>query len=130
MKLKQRTVIFIKSSRNAVIGLVRQILERYHVVTIYGAGNGKVEVKMRETAKRNFFYAGEVFMTECRVQINNSLGIGIVSGNDYELAFNLAVIDCAYNAGLEETAGWEELLLQEDDLTRNPEVTYSRQVLA
>lgn len=71
-------------------------------------------VKMREAAQKSLFYLGEVFVTEAKVQIKDKLGIGIVTGNNQELAYYLAVIDAAYNAGLEETANWEQRLLDEE----------------
>ncbi len=59
-------------------------------------------IKMRETAKRELFYLGEVLVTEAKVSINGTLGMGIVVGDNEELALNLAIIDCATNAILKK----------------------------
>ncbi len=39
--------------------------------------------------------------------------MGLVVGKDEELAYNLAVIDAAYQAELPETNAWREMLLAE-----------------
>ena len=71
-------------------------------------------IKMRETAKKSLFYLGEVLVTETKVQINQSFGIGIVVGDEEELSYQLAVIDAAYEANLVETKKWT-LLFEEEE---------------
>ena len=71
-------------------------------------------MKMRETSKNSLFYIGELLVTEAKVQIEGRIGIGIIAGDDPEAAFDLAIIDAAFNAGLEESSRWEQLLAAEE----------------
>ena len=115
MNRKKRTEILVRGSSNLSRALARQILENHEVITIETPNNGLVMVKVREGVKRSLFYLGEVLVTECKVMINGSLGIGMVKGYEEELAYNLAVIDAAYQAGLPETDTWTEELLAEEE---------------
>ncbi|CAM4233505.1 phosphonate C-P lyase system protein PhnG [Paenibacillus alkaliterrae] len=110
MQRKRRTEILINGSREIPARLAQQIAGRYEVNTIEEPNNGLVMIKARETAKKSLFYLGEVFVTECKVQIGGAIGLGIVKGHEPELAYQLAVIDAAYQAGLDETGHWQEVL--------------------
>lgn len=135
MKRKRRTEILINGSmeltgsweltgsRNLAAQLAEEILERYDVKTIEEPNQGLVMVKVRETAQKSLFYLGEVLVTECKVQINGSIGLGVLHSHDGKLAYHLAVIDAAYEAGLKETADWTDRLIQE-------EAAYQKQRLA
>lgn len=114
MKRRRRTEILIKGSMELARRLSEEIEEKYAIKVIEEPDNGLVMVKMREAAQKSLFYLGEVFVTEIKVQIKDKLGIGIVTGNNQELAYYLAVIDAACNAGLEETGNWEQQLLDEE----------------
>lgn len=65
---------------------------------------------LRETARRSRFYLGEVLVSEAKVQVQGSVGLGIIAGDDERAAWELAVIDAAITAGLEETKGWDRML--------------------
>jgi alpha-D-ribose 1-methylphosphonate 5-triphosphate synthase subunit PhnG len=110
MNRKMRTEIFIKGSKDILKDLSEQILKKYKLKVIKEPQNALVMVKMRETAQKSLFYLGEVFVTECKVSINDCLGTGIVKGHEPELSYRLAVIDAAYNACLAETIEWENTL--------------------
>lgn len=114
MKRRMRTEILVRGSADTAAKLALEILKRYEVKMIDEPNNGLVMVKARETAKRSLFYFGEVLVTECKVLINGHLGIGVIKGHDPDKAYNLAVIDAAYNAGLKETERWTEILLAEE----------------
>ncbi|QRG69069.1 phosphonate C-P lyase system protein PhnG [Brevibacillus choshinensis] len=114
MKRKRRTEILINGSRELAAQLAEEIIERYDVKTIEVPNQGLVMVKVRETAQKSLFYLGEVLVTECKVQINGSIGLGILHSHDRERAYQLAVIDAAYEAGLKETADWTERLIHEE----------------
>lgn len=114
MNRRRRTEILIKGNEKVAENLALEISHKYKVKMIQEPENGLVMVKMRETAKNSLFYLGEVFVTEAKVQINEKLGIGIVSGNKPELSYWLAIIDAAYSAGLEETRAWEKELEREE----------------
>ncbi|WP_044895466.1 phosphonate C-P lyase system protein PhnG [Bacillus alveayuensis] len=114
MKRKRRTEILINGDRNVAVTLAREILGKYVVKTIEEPNDGLVMVKVRETAKNSLFYLGEVYVTECKVEINGHIGIGILKGYDPDLTYYLAVIDAAYHAQLQETDKWKEALLAEE----------------
>lgn len=114
MERRRRTEILINGNKNVAATLAQQILAKYEVKTIEKPNNGLVMVKVRETAKNSLFYLGEVFVTECKVEISGYIGFGILKGHEPELAYHLAVVDAAYNAQLPETERWNEVLLKEE----------------
>ncbi|MEG0383982.1 MAG: phosphonate C-P lyase system protein PhnG [Solibacillus sp.] len=114
MKRKNRTRILIDGSREVAKKLASQIEESYDVEIIMQPQEALTMIKMRETAKKTQFYLGEVLVTECKVQVNNQGGIGIVVGLDEELACQLAIIDAAFEANLIETQNWLPLLEAEE----------------
>ncbi|WP_028611517.1 phosphonate C-P lyase system protein PhnG [Paenibacillus harenae] len=129
MQRKKRTEILINGAREIPARLAEQIYERYEVNTIEQPNNGLVMTKLRETAKKSLFYLGEVFITECKVQINNVIGLGIVKGHEPELAYQLAVIDAAYRAELKETASWSEVLIAEEEAIRRKRTLRQSKIL-
>lgn len=114
MQRKRRTTILVGGSPRLAAQLAQEVLSRYPAEIIEGPHNGLVMIKMREAAKNSLFYLGELLITECKVQIGGVLGLGLVKGDERELAFHLAVIDAAYNCHLPETTGWQDILLQEE----------------
>ena len=59
--------------------------------------------------------------------INGYLGIGIVKGQEPGLAYDLAIIDAAYNADLPETKAWiTALQLEEQRIKQNYETLKSK----
>ncbi len=114
MKRKKRMRILIDGSREVAKKLASQIEESYDVEIIMQPQEALTMIKMRETAKKTQFYLGEVLVTECKVQVNNQGGIGIVVGLDEELAYQLAIIDAAFEANLIETQNWLPLLEAEE----------------
>ena len=113
MTRRERTEILIRGKRELAVRLATEIEEKYGAQKIEAANEGLVMVKMREPAKRTLFYLGEVTVTEAKVAVHGKIGMGLVVGKDEELAYNLAVIDAAYQAELPETNGWREMLLAE-----------------
>jgi len=127
MNRKKRTTILINGLRNLSKQLAKEILNNYPVKVIEKPHNGLVMIKTIEGVKNSLFYLGELLITECKVQIGTAIGIGIVKGDERELAFHLAVIDAAYNLCLPETASWQEsLLLEEARIAKDKEQTTSQ----
>ena len=114
MNRRRRTEILIRGSVDLVKELAEQIEKNYAVTLTEEPNYGLVMIKSRETARKSLYYLGEVLVTEAKVQIKDKLGIGIVSGNNPELSYYLAVIDAAYNNQLPETASWEKMLTGEE----------------
>ncbi|MFO1446480.1 phosphonate C-P lyase system protein PhnG [Bacillus sp. Bva_UNVM-123] len=114
MNRKRRTEILINSPFEVAEAFAQEIQGSYSITLIQKPESGLVMLKMRETAKKSLFYLGEVFVTECKVQIYNSIGIGIIKGDKPELSFHLAIIDAAYGAGLMETKAWTSILEEKE----------------
>lgn len=114
MKRRRRTEILINGSHNLAETLATTITSNYQVRAIQEPENGLVMMKVRETSKKSLFYPGEVLVTECKVQVDGAIGIGIVTGDLPEFSHHLAIIDAAYEANLPETKGWSQLLEQEE----------------
>lgn len=118
MNRRRRTKILIKGNDDLHKKLAAQIKNKYEINIVEHPENGLVMIKMRETARRQLFYLGEVLVTEAKVSIDGNLGMGIVCGDNEELALNLAIIDAAYKCRLEETKTWEERLINEENLIK------------
>lgn len=115
MNRKMRTEVLIDGSPELASSLASEIRSKHEVDLIEEPNHGLVMVRVRETAKMSQFYLGEVLVTECKVRIEGAMGIGIVKGDEPEKAYDLAVIDAAYAAGLQETAAWSNRLQTEGE---------------
>jgi alpha-D-ribose 1-methylphosphonate 5-triphosphate synthase subunit PhnG len=129
MKRRRRTEILINGSQKQTEDMVHVINEHYQVKVIQEPESGLVMVKVRETSQNSLFYLGEVLVTECKVQIEGTIGIGIMTGDHPELAYNLAVIDAAFEANLPETMGWVQLLENEEKLILEQRAAASHSIL-
>ncbi|MDH6670501.1 alpha-D-ribose 1-methylphosphonate 5-triphosphate synthase subunit PhnG [Paenibacillus sp. LBL] len=129
MQRRQRTEILINGSREIPARLAQQIIDHYEVNTLEQPNNGLVMMKVRETSQKSLFYLGEVFVTESKVQIGQAMGLGLVKGHESELAYQLAVIDAAYQAGIEETKHWTEVLLAEEEVINHKKKAFQHKVL-
>ncbi|MFB7637939.1 phosphonate C-P lyase system protein PhnG [Peribacillus butanolivorans] len=113
MRRKERTEILIQGTADIAKDFAKEIEMRYKVNVIQKPESALVLLKARETANKSLFYLGELLVTECTVQIQDSIGIGIVKGHREELAHCLAIIDAAYQADLVETRLWSHVLENE-----------------
>lgn len=114
MERSRRTRILVEGSPELRHRLGSQVAARRSVATVDDPRGALVMIKARETAKNGLFYLGELLVTEAKVQVEGRIGIGIVAGDEPEAARELAIIDAAFNAGLEEAAEWEAALLEEE----------------
>ncbi|WP_080844160.1 phosphonate C-P lyase system protein PhnG [Cytobacillus gottheilii] len=114
MKRKRRTEILINGSHELVKEFAEEVFGNFDVKIIQKPENGLVMLKVRETSKKSLYYPGEVFVTECKVQVEESIGVGIVMGDHPELAYNLAVVDAAFGANVSITENWIPRLLEEE----------------
>ncbi|RCW69684.1 phosphonate C-P lyase system protein PhnG [Saliterribacillus persicus] len=114
MKRKQRTEILIQDGGSLANKLAETITTKYNYLEIIKPQYGLTMVKMRETAKKSLFYVGEVLITEAKIEINQTIGIGLVIGMEKKMAKSLAIIDAAYRASLPETKNWDVYLLQRE----------------
>lgn len=129
MKRRRRTEILINGSQKLPEELAHIINETYQVKVIQEPESGLVMLKVRETSQKSLFYPGEVLVTECKVQIEGTIGIGIVTGDQQDLAYNLAVIDAAFEADLPETNGWMEALENEEKVIEEQRAAANQSIL-
>lgn len=87
-----------------------------------------VMIKKREGARGSLFYLGEMLVTETRVRVGGTIGVGIAAGYAHEAARRMAVIDAAFNAALPETEGWDELLVREEEAIAANDEAESRRI--
>ena len=114
MRRRQRTEILIRGNRALAARMTADIEQLQIVQQMTASDHGLVMIKMRETAQNSRFYIGEMFVTECKVSVAGHTGIGLVQGDEPEFAYQLAVIDGAYAAGLPQTNVWTTLLQAEE----------------
>lgn len=113
MNRRERTRILIESRNNIAEKIADEIRQKYKVNIIQAPENGLTMVKVRETAKKQLFYLGEVIIIEAKCIIDGTIGIGIVANDDEDLVLNLAIIDAAYNKGIEEIERYDKILEEE-----------------
>jgi alpha-D-ribose 1-methylphosphonate 5-triphosphate synthase subunit PhnG len=90
--------ILSQSPTEVVVTLAEQILGSYSesaVTIISGPKVAMVQLRMRESVNNSVFNAGEILVTETRLELNGTFGFGMVIGNNPEHATALAVIDAA-----------------------------------
>ena len=92
---RRRTEALVESDRSVALGLARRIESEVHVLDLSAPRQGLVMCEVRETARNSRFNLGEALMSESRVRIGETEGLGVVLGSDGELARALAVIDAA-----------------------------------
>lgn len=119
MNRKRRCKVLIDGNSKIAEQLAAVIKSNYKINVLDVPNNGLVMLKMRENAKQSLFYIGEVAVIEARVEVQGSIGLGVLIGSDSQLAYNLAVIDAAYNANLPEILSWRDILLAEEGLIEN-----------
>lgn len=129
MKRRRRTEILINGSQKLVEDIAHCIKDQYQVKVIQEPESGLVMLKVRETSQKSLFYPGEVLVTECKVQIDGRIGIGIVTGDQPELSYNLAVIEAAYENMLPETIGWMKLLEDEEKVIQEQRAAANHSIL-
>lgn len=112
MNRVKRTKYLIEIGQTEALSLANDIISKYTVEEIQPPTLGLTMIKMRESAKQSLFYIGEVLVTETKVKIGKSFGIGIVTKENEALSRALAVIDAAYKEQLPETEKWHEILCE------------------
>lgn len=130
MKRRRRTELIIEYGTDDALKFAQQLLDKYEIDIIVSPRLGLTMIKQRETAKNTLFYSGEVLISECKVRMDDAIGLGIVVGAQLELAQALAVIDLAYQLELseiEELNQWlEKLKTREAEEIKAASIKYSR----
>jgi alpha-D-ribose 1-methylphosphonate 5-triphosphate synthase subunit PhnG len=117
----RRTRILVEGSPELRRELAREVESRRALLDVGEPRGGLVMVKARESAKNGLFFLGELLVTEAKVQVEGRIGIGIIAGDNADAARDLAIVDAAFNAELEESRGWEGRLLEEEGRIRRRE---------
>src|SRR5690242_13852742 len=82
-----------------VIGIIPSSLSRYdHLIfgsLLSGPRQGLVMLRVRETIAESLFNAGEILVTEVKLELDGQFGFGMVIGNQPRKALALALVDAA-----------------------------------
>lgn len=113
MNRLERTEVLIESPPEVARQLADEIIQAHEVIELLAPRQGLAMMKLRESAKNSLFYMGEVLVTEAMVEINGSVGIGLIKGAEPTRARDLAIIDAAFVAELPETIVWAQRLHEE-----------------
>ena len=115
MRRRERTRILVDGDHALARRMAAEVEASIPVKVLDDPREGLVMVKVRESAKRQQFYLGEALMTSCRVKLGDTQGLGIVMGDDRQLAYDLAVVDAAFALQDEgfDRSKWEEELRAE-----------------
>lgn len=108
----RRTRTLILGASETRQALAQEVRALYTVEVIQPPRLGLVLATLRESARRSLFHVGEVLVSEAKVRVDGVAGLGLIRGNDFEAASDLAVIDAAWNAQLSLTEGWERRLVE------------------
>lgn len=119
MTRRHRTRILIEGSPGLADRLADQANTNHDIGSIDEPSNGLVMMRLRDTARKDAFYLGEVLVTECKVRIGDCIGIGLVRGDRPELARNLAAIDAAWAADSQLLPEWIRELEAEEGRIRD-----------
>lgn len=119
MNRAKRTEIMCKASRCFLEGLSAKIVDVSKVSVLEEPCTTLVMIKMRENAQKHLFYIGEVLVSECKVSLEDKVGLGILRGSRLVNSYHMAVVDAAYNAELGICEELDELLLMEDKRQRD-----------
>ena len=107
MTRKRRTRILVLGDPQLRRELAEAVRAGHAVEATLPPRVGLVLVTVRESARRRRFHLGEVLVSEAKVRVEGTAGLGLIQGRDLDAATDLAIVDAALAAGLPLTAGWE-----------------------
>jgi alpha-D-ribose 1-methylphosphonate 5-triphosphate synthase subunit PhnG len=114
MKKSRLTFVLVEGDPSLLEKLALQIEQRHKVTLVREPEKSLVMNKARDSVSGNPFFMGEILITECTVSIEDVYGFGAIMGEDADRAYQLAIVDSAFNAKLPETLDWEQLLIEEE----------------
>jgi alpha-D-ribose 1-methylphosphonate 5-triphosphate synthase subunit PhnG len=114
MNRKRRTTILIDGNPELRAQFAAQVRDHHPVSIVSEPILGLVMTRMRDTAREAQFYLGELLVTEAKVRVAGTIGIGMIAGDQAEAAVDLAVIDAAYNGRLPLRDTWRTRLEKEE----------------
>lgn len=110
MDKRKLSEIMARDGSGEVECLARWVEERHPATVLKEPVTTLVMLPMREPVRGTRFYIGELLATEAAVELNGVRGIGVCMGEEYAKALAMAVIDAAFNAGIDECAWLKEKL--------------------
>lgn len=90
--------ILANCSEEQACQLASTVLERYsntQVKLLSGPRQGLVMLRVRETVANSQFNAGEVLVTEVKLELEGQFGFGMVIGDNPRRAMAVALVDAA-----------------------------------
>jgi alpha-D-ribose 1-methylphosphonate 5-triphosphate synthase subunit PhnG len=114
MKKSRLTRILVEGNPDLLLALAEQIENKYELSIVRQPEKSLVMNKVRDSVSGQPFYMGEVLITECTVSIMDVFGFGAIMGEQPYRAYQLALVDAAWNAKLQETVKWTPLLEAEE----------------
>ncbi|HEY4385194.1 MAG TPA: phosphonate C-P lyase system protein PhnG [Ktedonobacteraceae bacterium] len=113
--------VLANSSEEQVCRLASTVLERYgsgQVKILSGPRRGLVMLRVRETVANSLFHAGEVLVTEVKLELDDQFGFGMIIGDSPRHAMGNALVDAALRKG-GEVADWltQELTVLDQEIT-------------
>ena len=113
MNRAARTRILVDGSSTLRERLAAETSDASDVHEVDSPTESLVMLTVRDTARGALFHPGELLVTEARARIGDCIGLGIAAGSCPRKAWELAVIDAAFNARLPLTEAWVALLEEE-----------------
>jgi len=110
----RRTRILVQAAEEVRARCAADVLAAHDVREVQPPTETLVMLTARDTARGSLFHPGELLVTEARARIGEHVGLGIAAGSCAQKAWELAVIDAAYTAGVPECATWEQPLQEEE----------------
>ena len=94
--------VLANCSEEQVCNLATQVLQSYpasQVKLLSGPRQGLVMLRMRESVAESQFNAGEILVTEVKLELDGEFGFGMIIGNNHRQALAVAVVDAAIRKG-------------------------------
>lgn len=100
--------VLANSPEEEVCRLASTVLEHYEqsqVKVLSGPQQGLVMLRVRETVANSLFNAGEVLVTEVKLELDDQFGFGMIIGDSQRHAMGIALVDAALRKG-GDVADW------------------------
>ena len=107
--------ILANATEEQACHLATVVLQAYPTSTVQvlsGPQQGLVMLRMRETVANSQFNAGEILVTEVKLELDGQFGYGMVIGTSSRHAMAIALVDAAMRKGESIALQLEQELIQ------------------
>ncbi|MDR1245786.1 MAG: phosphonate C-P lyase system protein PhnG [Clostridiales Family XIII bacterium] len=111
LERKRMSKILFHMPKQSLLCIADEIKGRYPVRLVKDIERILIMANIEEGLRSTKFHLGEVLATEALVEMNGYRGSAVFMGDDEEKTLAAAIIDCGFNAGIEELALIEERLI-------------------